>query len=570
MIPSEEISRQIPLLRSPADEDWWFRLRDYQRVAIDLTIAALAENRLARGTIVLPTGTGKTRLAAGLIRRWLAANPESRVCFLAERGVILEQARSALEAFAGGERVGLEKAGSRTSGERIFVASRQTLARAHRLSRFTDGRPPDLVIVDECHHATSLEYAKILAAFPGAAAVGLTATPDRTDREDIRQIFPENFYHAEISSMVADGWLVPLKTLQAESGIDLRSVRRVGGEYEDAEVSRLLTERTALIAAEIAKHCAALRTIVFTTRVEIAHDLAVAINLALGRECAVSVDGAMDDAVKHDLLSGFRTGKHQFLCNVNIATEGYDAPDTDAVVIARPVMSRALFAQMAGRVLRPGGFARGDRIDNYRTAAERCAAIAASAKPSGLLLSFRYVTKSHTLASPDDLFGSKCSLEARIAAAKLRDENPELTVTESLERAEASIEALANAERIRAAELEREKNALRNARVVANSDWRKFDPFARLDPSQPTDEQCSARMRAYLTEKLGPIPANLSQKNAVKIRREIAWRESRGFSASIQPAVSGQIAWLAARGIDASQFSYAQASREMSRLQRPI
>ncbi len=163
---------ELPTRRNVAE----IKLRDYQTETIEKI-----ESSLAGGTkavlVVLPTGSGKTVIAAELIRR--AINRNDRVIFLAHRRELVHQCADKLDKF--GIDYGIIMAGVRPSLiPDVQVGSVQTLSA--RLRRGTIEPPKaDLIIFDEGHHCNANTYQKIIERYPHAKVVGLTATPIRGD-----------------------------------------------------------------------------------------------------------------------------------------------------------------------------------------------------------------------------------------------------------------------------------------------------------------------------------------------------------------------------------------------------
>lgn len=156
-----------------------FGLRPYQR---DAAAAVMGEFRDKRSTlIVMATGLGKTQTFGAIAAVW-----PGRVLVLAHREELLDQARARLRQMTG-EPVGLEQAGYWATGERIVVASVQTLVREQRRARFAKA-PFGLIVVDEAHHTPAKSYRSILEAFPEARVLGVTATPDRGDGTALQEI----------------------------------------------------------------------------------------------------------------------------------------------------------------------------------------------------------------------------------------------------------------------------------------------------------------------------------------------------------------------------------------------
>jgi superfamily II DNA or RNA helicase len=542
--------------------------RQYQRDA-----ATAIRERLERepSTLcVMPTGTGKTRVGAMVARDW-----PGRVIWLAHVRELNEQAQASLEAVCR-EPVGLEQAERYASGERIVVASVQTVMR-ERGARF---KQPSLVIVDEAHHATALSYQRILSRWPCAKVLGLTATPDRADREALQQVFASVAYKLAIEDAIDDGWLVPVEfEALGNVRVDISGVRTMAGDFNEKDLDAAMLQHAAEACDAIIERCRGRKTIVFSTRVERAHEIAARLN-ALGCS-AVAIDGKTESDERADIVAAFKgSNRYQYMANVGIATEGFDAPDVSAVAMLRPTKSHALFVQMAGRGLRPlPGI-----IDGCATAAERKAAIAASAKPSCLLLSAQYIPGRHTLAGVQDMLGGRYTLAERELAARkisagetrvdlaLADAREE--IAEQERRREAALKA-----KQEAAELRAKRAAAHRERYAAQ--WETVDPFAQLGVSNPEmadgaseepSPPASEKDRAWLSSVLGvSLPATLTERQADKLRRTYFVRQrfapTRSGSISTMKAVPGQIAWLQRAGVNANGMTYARAARLMHEIQ---
>lgn len=153
------------------------KLRDYQTEIIEKIESALAGEKAQRILVVLPTGSGKTVIAAELIRRAIDRN--ERVIFLAHRRELVHQCSDKLDRF--GILHGIIMAGEKPSLlPDVQVGSIQTLSA--RLNRGAIELPmAEMLIFDEGHHCNANTYQKIIESYPHASVLGLTATPIRGD-----------------------------------------------------------------------------------------------------------------------------------------------------------------------------------------------------------------------------------------------------------------------------------------------------------------------------------------------------------------------------------------------------
>lgn len=323
-------------------------LRPYQ-----LEAAAAIERELQthRSTLlVLPTGCGKT-VTFGEVARRTAADG-CRVLVIAHRSELLEQAARTLQRF--GLSTGIEQAEQRT--DRLFppdvvIASVQTLQRK-RLESF-DPNAFALLIVDEAHHATAASYRAVVAHFAGARLLGVTATPDRSDKIGLRNVFESVAFTYEIGTAIKAGHLCPieLRTVVVES-LDLSKVKTGDGDFKSPELQAAMVDDAALLeqAQPLAELSVGRQTLAFVTGVQHATDLTRVLQ-GLGVRAA-AVSGDMPDDKRRQVLADYSAGHVQVVCNAMLLTEGYDEPATSCVALLRPTRSRSLLAQQIGRGLR--------------------------------------------------------------------------------------------------------------------------------------------------------------------------------------------------------------------------
>jgi DNA repair protein RadD len=324
-------------------------LRPYQLAALDQLAAAFAAGRRAP-LLVLPTGSGKTVVAAELIRRAVATGEQ--VLFLAPRRELVAQTSDKLDAVGVAHGVILAGAHERAGlGAAVHVASVDTLT-SRVLRRQTLTLPAyDLVLVDEAHLSITLVRKRLLALWPDTRRIGLTATPTRKDGRALGVLFDALIEPATTADLVAQGYLAPARYFSWPSP-DLRGVRTVGGDYNLADLD-LVMNRAPLLADVVAtwlQRASDRRTICYA--VSIAH--AVALAEAFRREgvAAEHVDAGTPASARAATFARFRRGTTQVMTNCFLAAYGFDLPALSCVVLARPTKSLMLYLQMLGRGLR--------------------------------------------------------------------------------------------------------------------------------------------------------------------------------------------------------------------------
>lgn len=218
--------------------------------------------------------------------------------------------------------------------------------------RLSAVKPPDLLIIDECHHLPSASWSAIVQALPNAVQIGLTATPSRLDGRGLRPFFDALLCGPSTADLIAQGWLAPYK-LFAPSTTDLTRVHTVAGDYNRKEVSETMRASTVVgdAVGTYLRHATDGRALVFAWSLEASQALADAFTMA--GVPAAHVDGETAPAARLASLRAFRDGSLRVLCNVDLFGEGLDVPSVDAVFLLRPTQSLGLYLQQCGRGLRP-------------------------------------------------------------------------------------------------------------------------------------------------------------------------------------------------------------------------
>lgn len=334
-------------------------LRWYQQAAVDEALAWMSERPGMNPLIVAPMGSGKSHIIAGLVRAAIARRRETRVLMMTHsQELILQNYGKLREAMNGlSASMGIYSAalGRREAGKQVVVGSPQSLVRSiDRLGRF------DLIIVDECDaisHREEGSYRKIIAAI-GAPVVGLTATPWRLGHgmiTDAPAIFSEpRIEPVTILGLIDEGHLCPLRSKLASHQVDASSVAVRGGEYVERELQAVVdtdANNSAMTDEIVAKGADRRAWMVFCSGVEHAKHMA-----QLLRERGIPSMAVHGDMLKSDrdaVINDFKVGRLRCLTNVNILTIGFDHPAIDLIAMCRPTLSPRVYAQAAGRGMRP-------------------------------------------------------------------------------------------------------------------------------------------------------------------------------------------------------------------------
>lgn len=294
---------------------------------------------------VLPTGGGKTLTMAWMARS--AAAKRRHTWFLVHRQELMRQASRTFDMI--GVEHGLIYKHHTMTRERVQIASVQTLAR--RLARTPT--KPDLIVVDEAHHCSATTYRRILAAYPDAVVIGLTATPARTDGQGLDDIFSELVVGPSMAALIEEGFLSRYRIYAPPIGISTEGVRTRAGDFAKDQLAEAVDKPT--ITGDAVKHylrlAAGRRAIAFCASIE--HSKHVAASFRAAGVAAEHFDGETEDRRRERIVERFASGEIEVLCNVDLVGEGFDVPACEVAILLRPTQSVILFLQQVGRALRP-------------------------------------------------------------------------------------------------------------------------------------------------------------------------------------------------------------------------
>jgi DNA repair protein RadD len=316
-------------------------LRDYQIRAIEQL------DKARRALFVLPTGGGKTVIAAGLIDQAVAR--DERVLVLTHRREILNQTPRALAALDHGV---IQAGLALDLGPPVQVASVQTLhARAMRRNKIPLP-PADLIIIDEAHHVRAQTWSGILDQYQKARIIGLTATPCRGDGRGLGDTFDELIEGPQVAELIEQGYLVKTRYF-APSTPSLKGVETRKGDYVINQLSRRMNTDALVgdVVTQWAKHAEGRKTIAFAVDVE--HSIHIRDEFLNAGIAAEHIDGSTPKGERDAILDRLRSGETRVVANCLVLTEGFDCPDVGCIVLARPTKQLGLYRQMAGRGLRP-------------------------------------------------------------------------------------------------------------------------------------------------------------------------------------------------------------------------
>lgn len=507
------------------------QLRPYQNEAKSAVLKEWDEGR-KNTLLVLPTGTGKTIVFSAITENCVSRG--DRVLILAHRGELLDQAADKLYKTTG-LRASVEKAEQSCLGEwyRVTVGSVQTLMREKRLAGFSRDYF-DTIIIDEAHHAISDSYTRVLEHFENAKVLGVTATPDRGDMQNLGQVFDSLAYEYTLPKAIKEGYLSPIKAVTIPLKLDLSNVTMQSGDFKASDIDTALDPYLYQIADEMLTYCKDRKTVVFLPLIKTSQKFRDILNSKGFR--AAEVNGNSGD--RAEILADFDAGKYNVLCNSMLLTEGWDCPSVDCIIVLRPTKVRSLYCQMVGR---------GTRL--------------CEGKEHLLLLDFLWHTERHELCRPAHLICENKEVADKMTENMADNAGCPVDIEEAEQKASEDVvaqreEALAKT----LAEMKKRKrklvDPLQYEMSIQAEDLSSYVPAFGWECSPPSDKQ-KARL-----EKLGIFPDEI--ENAGKAALILDRLEKRRNAGLTTPK---QIRLLESKGFEhVGEWSFDAASSMIARI----
>lgn len=321
-----------------------FSLRLYQRKFIaDVRQQFRAGFKRVCG--VAPCGAGKTVMAGWMIMEALVCR--NRSIFFVHRKELIEQTA---ETFCKlNIPFSIIAAGTKPNfNAPVQIASIQTL-----INRLDKVPTPNFIICDECHHILSKSYLKIINRWQDSFLLGLTATPQRLGGVRLGDVFQAMVQAPTVKDLIKLGNLTDFTYYAPKSNLDFSHLNIQHGDYR-IDQAALLMENSKVVHDVIGnyqKFANGKSCICYCVNVEHSKITADAFNAA--GIPAAHCDGETPKNERANIVNNFRNGKIKVLCNANLFGEGFDVPNMDAVILARPTKSLTLHIQQSMRPMRP-------------------------------------------------------------------------------------------------------------------------------------------------------------------------------------------------------------------------
>lgn len=296
-------------------------LRPYQtelinKVRLDFT------KGFKRPLVCLPCGGGKTICFAYMADNHIKKSNDNYVWFLVHRKELVDQTTATFDKF-------------NINDDNVFIGMVQTITRnPHKYKK------PTMIIIDECHHATSKTYTDIINEFDDIPIVGLTATPCRLNGDNLGNIFDTMVTGVDAKYLIANNHLAPYEYYAPKINMELPDIKR--GDFDNSQIIFKSTIYSKVVDyIDYNK-----KTIIYCPNIEFSKQLEQSLT------GAVHFDGNTSKRDRDDIIKRFRSGDINILLNVDLIGEGFDVPDCEVVMLMRPTLSLSLYIQQSMRCMR--------------------------------------------------------------------------------------------------------------------------------------------------------------------------------------------------------------------------
>jgi len=322
-------------------------LRPYQTDLINRTREAFKSGADAV-CVQLPTGGGKTPVQVSIINS-IFGN-KKRAWHISPRHEIQYQVAEHFKKYNVTHGY-IDASHNESKAYNINIVSKDTLTR--RWDKIKHA--PDYAIIDECHlnYDFQLEFR---SRFPECKIIGFTATPERLDGKGLSKqnggIYDTLIEGTSIPDLTSMGFLSSMRYF-APPISGLENIHRKGTEYDSDELETLLQKRRIYGEAieHYRKYADGKPVLIFCRSIKSAEETAHRFSIAGYR--FENLDGSFKMSERKAILDALRDGKINGVCSVDLFLYGLDIPRIEVGIMLRPTLSRALYMQMIGRILRP-------------------------------------------------------------------------------------------------------------------------------------------------------------------------------------------------------------------------
>lgn len=304
---------------------------------------AMGQNK---ALVIAATGSGKTFLAA-----FDALNfSPNKLLYIVHEGSILKRSLETFQKVFGGDIFMGEYTGVRKDIDAPFLFS-TNISICKSLDLF-DKKHFDYIIIDECHHAAADSYKKIISYFEPEFLLGLTATPERMDNQDVYELFGNNVpYELRLRDALVNNLIVPFKYYgirDTQVDFSKENERRMISQFATDEHCEFIVEQINKFRIPNQK----LKALAFCKTVSHARIMAEILGEYYKTAFLTGKNDTGERIKAFEDLQNDAEGTLEILCAVDILNEGVDIPGVNMVLFLRPTESSTIFIQQLGRGLR--------------------------------------------------------------------------------------------------------------------------------------------------------------------------------------------------------------------------
>ena len=340
-------------------EQYFLDIRPYhyqQEILDELEVERTVHGHM-KNLVVAATGVGKTVISAFDFKRFLQQKPKAKLLFIAHREEILKQSMYTFRAILKDANFGEMFVGrfEPTSFDQLFMSIQSWNSR--KLKEKTTDDFYDFIIVDEFHHATAPTYRALLEYYKPSILVGLTATPERMDNQNVLSYFDDRIAtEMRLTEAIDRKLLSPFHYFCVTDNVDLSAIKWSRRGYDTNELTNVYTSndrRSDLIIRSINKYVTALdqvKALGFCVSVEHVKYMAAYFNSK--QIPSIALHGNSSDEERNTAKQKLVSGEIKFIFVVDLYNEGIDIPEVNTVLFLRPTESLNVFLQQLGRGLR--------------------------------------------------------------------------------------------------------------------------------------------------------------------------------------------------------------------------
>lgn len=310
-------------------------------------LTALIKQGAKRALIVSATGTGKTYLGAFAVKKYRPP----RFLYVVHRRQIAEKSRDSFYKVIGGKKTdfGLLTGNKQDLEAKYLFATVQTLSSSDVLHKLNPTEF-DYILIDEAHRTAAPSYQKILQYFKPQFWLGMTATPERMDKQDVYRIFDYNLaYEISLQDALKDKMLAPFHY------VGVQDYEENGELIDETTNLRYLTadKRVQYVLRELDYYgyCGQqARGLVFCSRQEEA--VKIAQKFTENGHPSVALSYRDSESQRLAAVKKLEHGELEYIMSVDLFNEGIDIPSLNQIVMLRNTQSSTVFIQQLGRGLR--------------------------------------------------------------------------------------------------------------------------------------------------------------------------------------------------------------------------